>query len=81
MVLVSAAISSVQDGGSFVDLFNDKDPSGWTQRNGTATYRAEDDSIVGKTMVGQPELVPMPGIGAGQVPYEVRRRNLTSREL
>ena len=38
----------------FVDLFNGKDLSGWTQRNGTATYRVEDDCIVGKTNEGSP---------------------------
>lgn len=38
----------------FVDLFNGKDLSGWTQRNGTATYRIEGDAIVGKTSEGSP---------------------------
>ncbi len=38
----------------FVDLFNGKDLSGWTQRNGTATYRVEGDAIVGKTNEGSP---------------------------
>ncbi len=37
-----------------VDLFNGKDLAGWTQRNGTATYRVEGDSIVGKTAEGSP---------------------------
>ena len=38
----------------FVELFNGKDLSGWTQRNGTATYRVEGDQIVGKTSEGSP---------------------------
>lgn len=38
----------------FVDLFNGKNLDGWTQRNGTATYRVEDDMIVGKTSDGSP---------------------------
>ena len=38
----------------FVDLFNGKDLTGWTQRNGTATYRVEGDAIVGKTSDGSP---------------------------
>ena len=42
-----------QDPG-FVDLFNGKNLEGWTQRNGTATYRIEGDSIVGKTSEGSP---------------------------
>jgi hypothetical protein len=38
----------------FVSLFNGKDLAGWTQRNGTATYRVEGDMIVGKTAEGSP---------------------------
>lgn len=38
----------------FVNLFNGKNLDGWTQRNGTATYRVEDDVIVGKTNKGSP---------------------------
>ena len=37
-----------------VDLFNGKDLAGWTQRNGTATYRVEGNTIVGKTSEGSP---------------------------
>lgn len=39
---------------SSVDMFNGKNLDGWTQRNGTATYRIEGDSIVGKTSTGSP---------------------------
>lgn len=42
------------DDAGLVDLFNGNDLSGWTQRNGTATYRVEGDSIVGKTSEGSP---------------------------
>lgn len=49
-----AANGSAEKPVGFVDLFNGKDLSGWTQRNGTATYRVEDDSIVGKTNEGSP---------------------------
>ena len=38
----------------WVNLFNGKDLDGWTQRNGTATYRVEGDTIVGKTTEGSP---------------------------
>ena len=38
----------------FVDLFNGKNLEGWTQRNGTATYRVEGNTIVGKTSEGSP---------------------------
>lgn len=43
-----------QEKSEFVDLFNGRDLEGWTQRNGTATYRVEDDAIVGKTAEGSP---------------------------
>ncbi len=38
----------------WVDLFNGKDLDGWTQRNGTATFRVDGDTIVGKTSEGSP---------------------------
>ncbi|QDS94100.1 hypothetical protein FF011L_28780 [Roseimaritima multifibrata] len=50
---ISTAVSSAEDGG-FVSLFNGKDLDGWSQKNGTATYRVEGDSIVGKTNTGSP---------------------------
>ncbi len=41
-------------GEDWVSLFNGTDTTGWTQRNGTATYRVEDGTIVGKTSEGSP---------------------------
>jgi hypothetical protein len=38
----------------WVTLFNGKDLSGWSQKNGTATYRVEEGTIVGKTNEGSP---------------------------
>ena len=35
-------------------LFDGKSLEGWTQKNGTATYRIEDGAIVGKTKEGSP---------------------------
>lgn len=35
-------------------LFNGKNLEGWTQRNGTATYKVEKDAIVGTTTEGSP---------------------------
>ncbi|QDU45555.1 hypothetical protein Mal52_40490 [Symmachiella dynata] len=40
--------------GEWVELFDGKTLDGWTQRNGTATYRVEDKTIVGKTNTGSP---------------------------
>ena len=50
--LAGAADPPVEEG--FVALFDGKTLSGWTQKNGTATYRVEDDTIVGKTAKGSP---------------------------
>lgn len=38
----------------WVQLFDGKTLNGWIQKNGTATYRAENDTIVGKTTEGSP---------------------------
>lgn len=38
----------------WVELFNGKDLSGWTQKNGTATYEVKDGTIVGTTSEGSP---------------------------
>ena len=40
--------------GTSISLFDGKTLKGWTQRNGTATYRVEDECIVGTTAVGSP---------------------------
>ena len=46
--------SALADDPGFVDLFDGKTLDGWSQRNGTATYRVEDGMIIGKTSVGSP---------------------------
>ncbi len=38
----------------WVSLFDGKTLDGWTQKNGTATYRVEDKTIVGTTVEGSP---------------------------
>ncbi len=38
----------------WVDLFNGKDLSGWSQKNGTATYKVENGYIMGTTNQGSP---------------------------
>ncbi|MDB4632092.1 DUF1080 domain-containing protein [bacterium] len=53
-LLLFTSTSIAQDHVGFIDLFNGKNLDGWTQRNGTATYRVEGDSIVGKTSEGSP---------------------------
>lgn len=41
-------------GEGWASLFNGKDLTGWVQHNGTATYRVEDGTIVGRTSEGSP---------------------------
>ncbi len=52
LTLAPLAAISAEDG--WVSLFDGKSLDGWTQKNGTATYRIEDDAIVGKTNEGSP---------------------------
>lgn len=52
--LLGFTTTVVADDHGFVSLFNGKNLDGWTQRNGTATYRVEGDAIVGKTSEGSP---------------------------
>jgi hypothetical protein len=48
----AAPAFAADDGGT--SLFDGKTLKGWTQKNGTATYRVEDGTIVGKTNEGSP---------------------------
>ncbi len=40
--------------GEWVDLFDGKTLKGWSQRNGLATYRVQDGTIVGRTAINSP---------------------------
>ncbi len=42
------------DDGDWIELFNGKDLTGWTQKNGTAKYRVEDGKVIGTTSPGSP---------------------------
>ncbi len=50
------ALATIPDinGEGWVPIFNETDLTGWTQKNGTATYRVEGDVIIGKTAEGSP---------------------------
>ena len=54
VVLLALAAPAALRGDDWVDLFDGKTLSGWTQRNGTATYRVEEDCVVGTTSEGSP---------------------------
>lgn len=55
-VLLAAllAVPALADADDYVSIFNGEDLSGWTQRNGTATYTVEEGAIVGETTKGSP---------------------------
>ncbi len=46
--------SSDQSQSAWTPMFDGQTFKGWTQRNGTATYRFEGDAVVGKTADGSP---------------------------
>lgn len=52
--LLMAGVGALASDGKWTSLFDGKSLEGWTQRNGTATYRVDGDSIVGKTADGSP---------------------------
>ena len=51
--LVSAGSLAAEDE-AYKSIFDGKTLNGWTQRNGTATYRVENGVIIGKTKEGSP---------------------------
>ncbi len=51
LAAATAAPSTAQD---WIQLFDGKTLNGWVQRNGFATYRVEDGTILGRTSVGSP---------------------------
>jgi hypothetical protein len=51
-IAISPAVAADPDG--WQKLFDGKSLDGWIQKNGTATYRVEDGTIVGKTQEGSP---------------------------
>ena len=59
-VVCGFAVAGLVMGGAFaaddgwVSLFDGKTLGGWTQKNGTATYRVEDGTIIGRTAKGSP---------------------------
>ncbi len=52
--VVPAVFAAEPEGEGWVQLFNGKDLDGWEQRNGTATYKVEDGTVVGTTSEGSP---------------------------
>ncbi len=53
-VLLALVTTSAAPAEEWTSLFDGKTLEGWTQKNGTATYRVEEGAIVGKTSEGSP---------------------------
>lgn len=47
-------IDKTKNSSDWISLFDGKTLNGWVQKNGTAEYRVEDGTIVGKTVTGSP---------------------------
>jgi hypothetical protein len=54
LVTATLTLSTATADENWVNMFDGKTLKGWTQKNGTATYRVEDGCIVGKTSEGSP---------------------------
>jgi hypothetical protein len=54
LILMTALALPAMAEDDWVNLFNGKNLDGWTQRNGTASYKVEGNSIVGTTAEGSP---------------------------
>lgn len=74
-VSLCASLAAAEDG--WVSLFDGKTLEGWTQRNGTATYRVEDGAVVGKTTEGSPNsfLCSNKDYGNFELEFEVKVDN------
>ena len=62
------------DDEGWVSLFDGETLDGWIQKNGTATYRVEDGTIVGQTTVGSPNsfLCTVDDYGNFELEFEVK---------
>ncbi|MEK6248719.1 MAG: DUF1080 domain-containing protein, partial [Planctomycetales bacterium] len=54
ITLLFASSHGYADEGPWVSLFDGKTLEGWVQNNGTATYRVDNEAIVGRTAEGSP---------------------------
>ena len=54
IVLLTLTFSALAKDKDYTPIFNGKTLKGWTQLNGTATYRVEKGIIIGKTKEGSP---------------------------
>ena len=75
--LAALLLSLPAQAGDPSPIFDGKTLNGWTQNNGTATYRVEADAIVGKTSPGSPNsfLCTKKEYGDFELTFEVKVHN------
>ena len=76
-ILVLPGMADNHKESGWKDLFNGKDLSGFTQRNGTATYKVVDGTILGTTVKGSPNsfLCTDKTYGDFELTFEVKCHN------
>lgn len=74
LLFLTAAAAVPLHAGGWVELFDGKTLNGWIQRNGFATYRVEDGTIVGRTSEGSPNsfLCTATHFGDFELEFEVK---------
>ena len=67
-------VGVAQEADSWTSMFNGRSLEGWTQKNGWASYRVEDGTIVGTTAAGSPNslLCSLTQYGDFELEFEVR---------
>ena len=77
LVVSAMSLSSAVAGDGWVSLFDGKTLKGWTQKNGTATYKVVDGTILGTTSEGSPNsfLCSNKNYGDFELEFEVRVHN------
>ena len=73
-LFVSLGMADSARAEEWVELFDGATLNGWVQKNGTATYRVEDGTIVGRTTEGSPNsfLCTVKDYGDFELEFEVK---------
>ena len=72
--LLGASLCYPASAGDWITLFDGETLNGWSQRNGYATYRVEDGTILGRTSPGSPNsfLCTTTNFGDFELEFEVK---------
>lgn len=72
--LLGASLCPPAAAGDWITLFDGETLNGWSQRNGYATYRVEDGTILGRTAPGSPNsfLCTTTNFGDFELEFEVK---------